>query len=540
MQTAEGRQRVISDLPPELVFSITHSNVPNIHVSNIMDRCIQIPGGLRRLLNVLTFYEGGTRNLKRAVQAGVLVDLLEIVQAEVGEEQVEAVVRAHLPQSVQMTSTRDLWTGLIGLWTKQEMPHPLIQLFNRLFDALPLAQTELMELRDWIIAHPVLDLRAEPLYIATAPRAKADPNFGDLLLNIRRTDDRTLAFSLHSPTGKLPYHHVEMGSIRLDHLTDLRAKLETLIPRLNMYAAKPVRSLPQQEADESLRQIENIGIDLYDALFPHHLKDEYPTLLQHRDAHQQAEGRALTWVISSDEPWIPWELVRPSLPAADFLAADFALLRHLPGANPGDHLTLRTGHLVRPSLDLEMVAEEHATLSAFTRGRFILAEPISTLQKFLALCQQGGTQLLHVATHGGFDAHDIPLSPIKLEDGEVILQDLNRLRASGLIADKPLVFLNACHSGRLGLDLVGPDGWAKRFIKDFGVTAFIGSQWEIQDDLSALFSQEFYGQLAAGKRLGQAVHQARKSVRVQQPANPTWLAYACYGNPECRIEWGKV
>ena len=543
MQTAEGRQRLISDLPLEFASGVVHSNTPIVHVRNIVDRCVAIPGGLRRLLDVLAFYEGGTRALKRAVQVGVLVDLFEIAGAEVGDSEVAPVLQRHLPDASRMNTVGEVWPQLLALWRSREAHHPILMLIDNLSLSLPLAQTELLTLREWAFTHPLLGLQSSHSSRWDYAEVLVESvGSGDLELRIRRTDSRTLTFSLHSPNGRFPYRHQPMGSIQLEQMTELRAKLERLIPRLNMHVSKFFQRVEDKESQQALRDVENMGIDLYNLLFPEPLKQEYWVLLQRRQELFQHTDQVASLIITSDEPWIPWELVRPTKGQwqdSDFLAAEFAVLRHLPGTTPSANLTIRSGHIVMPGLNLTMVKQEQQILANLAQNRFVLASPISTTRGFLDLCHAGNSQLIHIATHGRFQAEDIPLSPIHLEDGEVILQDLNQLRASSVIAEKPFVFLNACHGGRLGIDLIGPEGWAKRFMKDFGVTVFIGSQWEISDRLAADFSQSLYEQLGNGIALGQALFHARQRIRTIQPGNPTWLAYACYGNPELQISWGS-
>lgn len=543
MQISERRLRVLSDLPLELASGVAHSNIPIIHVQNIVERCAAIPGGLRRLLDALSRYESGTRLLPRIVQAGVLVDLVEIVCAEVGNSEVVLALQHYIP-AAESNTIEELWPHLLTLWRSRETPHPIIELIDSLSVALPLAQDELLALRDWTLTHPSLGLQSSRPYGRDSVQSTVESaGSGDLELLIRRTDSCTLTYSLHSPNGRFSYHHQPMGSIQLDQMIDLRAKLERLIPRLNIYAAKSFQHAEDAESQQSLRDVENIGIDLYNLLFPTPLKQEYWAVLQRKQELFGSSDQAATLVITSDEPWIPWELVRPTRGQqqdSDFLAAEFVILRHLPGTNPSANLTISTGHIVLPGLDLTMTEQEHQALAGLAQNRFLLLPPISTIRGFLDLCHAGDSQLIHVATHARFQTEDIPLSPIHLEDGEVILQDLNQLRAASLIVEKPFVFLNACHSGRLGIDLIGPEGWAKRFMKDFGVTAFIGSQWEISDRLAADFSQSLYDQLGNGVALAQAIFRARQHIRTIQPGNPTWLAYACYGNPDLQISWGNV
>jgi hypothetical protein len=545
MKTTEGRERVTRDLPITLASGISHSNTPSMHIRNILDRCLTIPGGLRRLLDMLARYEGSTnRDLKRAVQMGVLVDLFEIVRAEVGDSEVASVIQRHLPDPSRMNAVGEVWPQLLALWKSREAHHPILTLIDNLSLSLPLAQTELLMLREWTSTHPSLGLESNSIAGSKyALTATPSVDYGDLELRIRRTESRTLTYTLHSPNGRFPYRHQSMGSIQLEQMTELRAKLERLIPRLNVHASKFFQRVEDAESQQALHDIENIGIDLYNLLLPEPLKQEYWVLLQRRQQLFQHTDQVPSLIITSDEPWIPWELVRPTKGQqqdSDFLAAEFAVLRHLPGTTPSANLTIRSGHIVMPGLDLTMVKQEQETLADLAQNRFVLASPISTTRGFLDLCHAGNSQLIHIATHGRFQAEDIPLSPIHLEDGEVILQDLNQLRASSVIAEKPFVFLNACHSGRLGIDLIGPEGWAKRFMKDFGVTAFIGSQWEISDRLAADFSHSLYEQLGNGVTLGQALFHARQHIRTAQPGNPTWLAYACYGNPDLQILWGHA
>ena len=107
-----------------------------------------------------------------------------------------------------------------------------------------------------------------------------------------------------------------------------------------------------------------------------------------------------------------------------------------------------------------------------------------------------------------------------------------------------MVFLNACYSGQVGLGLTQLGGWAQRFINS-GVSVFIGSLWAINDRLAAQFAQEFYdcwfglhqfdGQ---PQSLGQAFHEARMVIHDLDLADPTWLAYVIYGNPNCRAILG--
>jgi CHAT domain-containing protein len=152
-----------------------------------------------------------------------------------------------------------------------------------------------------------------------------------------------------------------------------------------------------------------------------------------------------------------------------------------------------------------------------------------------------GTQdygVLHFACHGKFDIDQPGESVVQLPDRTLLQSDdlYNPEIEKRFRTNRPLVFLNACHSGRTGPTLTGLGGWAERFI-DMGCGAFIGCGWEVADPLAAEFAIAFYEGFRDGKTLGQAVHSARKQIRRKEdPANSTWLAYYLYGNPNCRLK----
>jgi len=83
-------------------------------------------------------------------------------------------------------------------------------------------------------------------------------------------------------------------------------------------------------------------------------------------------------------------------------------------------------------------------------------------------------------------------------------------------------------------------GRAERMVNCVAATAFIGAYWEIDDRLASLFSRTFYEALRQQTPLAAAFHQARMGVRAASPANPTWLAYTLYGDPNAHIGWAEV
>jgi CHAT domain-containing protein len=125
-----------------------------------------------------------------------------------------------------------------------------------------------------------------------------------------------------------------------------------------------------------------------------------------------------------------------------------------------------------------------------------------------------------------------------LGDGSLTPADLMGGDLSGIRTRRPLVFLNACHSGQVALGLTGLGGWADKFFREARASAFVGTLWEVSDDLAAEFAHTFYTLLADGKPLGEALRAARLHIRDKEQANPTWLAYALYGDPNGKVTFG--
>ena len=363
----------------------------------------------------------------------------------------------------------------------------------------------------------------------------------DVILRVTRdADDKTLHFTLLSPRAKTGYREKAVGSVVLQKLKDPTLLLGDYFADLDQLARNATDALGGAEAQDYMAVTEGIGSDLYDQLFPDELKAEYWRLKELREA-----GVIQTLLILSDEPWIPWEIIYPfddEHGADDFLAAAWHLTRWQAGLSLNPYLNIHAAQVITPDLDLSFVKEENAyfTRLADAPRPIRIPAPITTRQLFLSQIQTGGVQLLHFATHGNFNGQNADRSPIYMEGGETITPvDLSKPRTQGIRKERPVVFLNACHGGKLEFTLTGTGGWAERMVNHVAATAFVGAYWEISDQLASLFSRTFYDELRGGATLSVAFHTARQTIRAVAPANPTWLAYTLYGDPNARITWGE-
>lgn len=377
-----------------------------------------------------------------------------------------------------------------------------------------------------------------------APMVDNPPPPADLELRVVKTNDANrLAVMLHSERADVPFRWQPMGEINLA-ARDPADFLASTLDRLSDLAAGAADLTPdQQQAVEA--EIVRTGEGLFEQLMPAPLQDAYWKVIQ----PLRAAGKISTLLITTDEPWIPWELIKPYRFNAfcneeekdEFLVEGFTLCRWLAGRGPAASVTVQTAALVMPELDLSYVQQEKTFLEQWAAGQHVACgAPLQHRGDVLNLLANGDFQVLHVATHGSFNRDDPDQSVLELADGDTLKPvDLQGSGSSGLRRSRPLVFLNACYGGRLAFGLTGLGGWADRLFYDANTSAFVGALWEVNDELAVAFSQTYYSNLAAGKTLGEALRLARLKVRDLNPANPTWLAYTLYGDPNAVVKFGS-
>jgi hypothetical protein len=291
--------------------------------------------------------------------------------------------------------------------------------------------------------------------------------------------------------------------------------------------------------EEVQTELELVGHNLYYALFPSSLKAVY----------RQIRGRFRTLRLISNEPHIPWELIKPEsgsergeLFEDDFLCQQYAMSRWLAGENGWTHeIRVESVACVAPTsaglpaTDLEWeyfqnLVATHPTL----HNKGLRPAPLS---KVATLLDDGNYHILHFACHGGYEGQAPDESVILLDadsgtsSATLEPEDITGQRMRHIHDAHPLIFLNACHSGRMGYNLTGLAGWADRFVRKSGCGAFIAPLWPVTDEPAAVFSTSFYDALLDGQSFAVAMQEARGKVRSQFPGDSTWAAYVLYANP---------
>lgn len=359
-----------------------------------------------------------------------------------------------------------------------------------------------------------------------------------------KTHDTRLRFELHSPDGKVAY-----SRHRIDGTTDLQADPKLYRSRL----LRAIESLDRGERSDATplppggvgQELASLGESLYDELFPAALQDAY---WRFRD-------RVESLHILSDEPWIPWELVKPyrGEEADDFLCCQFELTRWLVGeAVPAADLgaselgvarvaVIEAGgadeskplpHAEEESRLLEGLAQRHSGVESLR-----VSEPgYEDVERTLRL---GGHGIVHFVGHGWFDEEELDLSGFLLADGRTFLpRDLRPAIQVRIRQDRPLVFFGSCEAARQGFALTRLGGWVSKWILHCGCGAFVGPHWSVRDASSLGFAQTFYQRLEQGETVASAARSARLQVREEFPDATTWAAYAVYAHPGARLRLG--
>lgn len=359
-----------------------------------------------------------------------------------------------------------------------------------------------------------------------------------------------LVYILHSPNGAAHFHWFPAGFCEIKGSPEAFQR-RTLQKIEKLAAGKDMddHSLTPEEVE---RKLAALGNNLYDELFSSELRAAY------RKLHSRiVAGEIRTLLITSDEPWIPWELIRPydaedpdNIIDDDFLCRQLQLTRWLAGDNgAAGKIAVRRMACVEAgqppdAQPLAFAKSERAYLSNVAAAQPAIEDVSPTVADKTAvdgLLDGGGIHLWHFAAHGNVSFTHADESVITLADGRGLrAEDIFGTRKTHIARDRPLVFLNACRVGQQSWSLTRLGGWAAVWVDRARCGAFIGPLWAVNDWLAYEFAHTFYGALQEGQTIGAATHAARERIRQMAPHNPTWLAYSVYGHPNGRVQFAEV
>lgn len=278
-------------------------------------------------------------------------------------------------------------------------------------------------------------------------------------------------------------------------------------------------------------RIHDLGAKLFEKAFPQDLQQLLWGLKE----------RLATIVVQTTDPWVPWELCLLSGTDADgviqedgYFCEKFQLTRWIPQVPLHGTLTASSIGFIAPrDSALPSQKAEVAMLEGLsTDARHVERIPATT-DKVLEALTAARYDVIHFSGHGTPN-RPTTASPSRLQlsgDNDISPDSITG-KVRNLGRRQPLVFLNACRLGRQSMDLHGLGGWASAML-DSGAAGFVGTHWNVTDDLAAEFAKTFYGELLAGATVGAAAQHARTAIR--RTDDPTWLAYAVYALPSAVV-----
>lgn len=341
-----------------------------------------------------------------------------------------------------------------------------------------------------------------------------------------------LDFVLNSPSGVLSLHQKTVPGKVIHAPDSFQAKLLSQLNSLNQ--GKDVDGQPLLQAELPAELI-SIGRDLYRALIPQELSRIY----------QRNRDKIRTLLITTDEPWIPWEILHPDQRDDDdflcmkhqisrWLTGDVSLVKHRPVRRL---LCIESG----AKKDLKKAAKEVEFLEKFvrrTKGLEPSIHPRAGFKTVTEALERESFDFLHFAGHGQHDSERPAEAKILLEEGAFRARHVSAVAERKLRQERPMVFFNGCEVGRMDQALTEQDGWAQRWVQRCGCSAFLAPAWSVRDASALAFAKAFYESLAAGFTLGAAVLQARRILRREKPGDTAWLAYRLYGPPNAKVYFG--
>jgi hypothetical protein len=370
---------------------------------------------------------------------------------------------------------------------------------------------------------------------AGSPAVVAPPRMRAAGIELRiRLDDRgtspELLFELHAP-DRTGFHSFPAGTRRLHDSPE-------------KYRRDRVHDFERAHTPRQQRQV---GEQLWRDLVPDELRGHY---LDFREAGSMQ--------ITSDEPWIPWEAVRPFQQFGGRTVVDdepwclrFELTRWLSGRHPApDEVSVASFAFLDGSASSDfdqteqtrstehavpIVREREAATALFRRAGLRDHSPAhADAASVDAVLAESASHLglWHVLGHG--------------DSGGVCLADGTRWRPTAICGPieaalarrRPLFVLNVCRSAHQNWGPAGLAGWAETLVRRCG-SPMVGTQWSVTDTAAAEVLLAFYHGLALGKTAGAAMMYARRTARQNQPDDPSWLAYTIYAHPHTRVIVGS-
>lgn len=343
--------------------------------------------------------------------------------------------------------------------------------------------------------------------------------------------DLTIYITL-MPGGSKGLMHWRMQTPPFD---DLPPKLDGFIDLGNdaaIEAATMFKQFANLERGKHRARIEGFGEKLWDRA-PAEFRELYWVLHDHYQ-------RPLTIQFFSDDPHLPWELMRPY--RKDEVHPPLAL-RHAVARWIGRYAgyfrnRLSAGGMVtiapryKSAKTQLSLAEATAAKLVQQFGAEAIAGTLAGTSKLLEQPPDQPVALLYFTGHGLFNADAADTSAIKLEDGNLAVDEVRRREVKLGERWGTLVFFNACEVGATASALGSVGGWADAFASR-KFRAFIAPLWAIDEEDASQVTEELLTKVITERApIGAALRDLRAK---HGDVSPTFFSYLLYGDVTARI-----
>ncbi len=295
-----------------------------------------------------------------------------------------------------------------------------------------------------------------------------------------------------------------------------------------------------QPQDVSMRML-SLGIHFFQRLFP-----TGETALFH-EALRKAAGRLHTWLIVEDGvTWLPWELLAHDwcgTGQVQFLAEQFRISRWIAGLGPKPYSEVPLGEIAlahyRPqeadqeTKDERVEGWQHLLAAHNAFGILQVVKPETPvyglhLLRYLDPSAEGCSIVARAHTGEAVEG--------------VLENELHRAKLD-IHLKRPVVTLGMLTETDQASQLPFEE-WllperALPFVRA-GASAVAGPWWPTSEIADRIFWPAFYDLLMRRVPLGEAVWQARMSVKAVLSQNPDWLAYTLFGDPLAEAYWPET
>ncbi len=362
----------------------------------------------------------------------------------------------------------------------------------------------------------------------------------DLLVRIKRLDEARFRWFLFSP-------HRSFAALGAEECTS------SLGSAPYFFARDHFGSFSSAHLDDEAMTSLKASCDLIYGATPEGFRKAYWDLyLESRTPGSRSRLETIQFV--SDEPFVPWELMRVSDDArAGDLAPEILGVRHAVGRwaasrscelrhslDVAELAVFATDYAVSPAVPgkLPWALEErkhlekefHATPHPVTYGEVV---------RFL---DSGSAQAVHFSCHGRSNAQEAERATLQLEDKPIDAKLILRVEARrGVGRQKPFIFLNACQAAVAGEVLGLVFGWPQAFLQ-MGATACVAPLWNVVDETARDVAEEFYAAVLRAPDARPGPVTLGETLRVirshwEEKRSLTYLGYVLYGDPTATLTW---